>query len=210
MAIKNNCFYYVTGPVHLFVRFEKRKIVTLADLFKSAVVPYSLGHTEKSPDVSVEPQYKPVFSSLSGEAVPDDEVYLGQNIKVVLDLARFDMDIIDKLLNPPFHRDDVNFPVGSERWDDRGVLLNANQAGFELWLQNSFFNSVNKAAYPNLPPGYYFGNCRMAGTYPTNMTRDTKRVRLMIEPKPLRFGITGGFGTFSKHISAFAGLPDPG
>lgn len=228
MAINNEAFYYVTGPVHTFVRVRAKaedaprsratlqakkneEGQTLYNQNKKGETAkiYFLGHTEKTPDIGMEPQYKPVFSSLSGEAVPDDKVFLGTNYKIVLDLHRFDIDVIHRLMTAPnFGR--AGDILGRESYTDRGSLMFGNGCSFELWLQNSFFGTANALAYPNLPPGYYFYACTVSGIYPTSMTRDTKRVRLVIEPLAVRFGITNGSGAFSKNVLDFANLPDPG
>ncbi len=209
MAITNNCYYYVTGPVHVYFRIASQGNVWTAP----GGTIYSVGHTIQSPELAFDAKYKPVFSSLSGEAVPDDEVALGQTVKLVLDLARFDLTIINYLLNMPTYGRFAGAAaalLGTESYLSRGRLLLSNGDAFELWLKHSFFNTVNALAYPNLSPGYYFHSCRVAGVYPANLTRDTKKVRLMIEPKALRTGVTGGFSTFSKDAASFVGLPDPG
>lgn len=205
-------FYYVTGPVHIFMRVAAAGNVWTASPKDNTTNVLAVGHTVQTPELAFDPKYKPVFSSISGEAVPDDEVFLGQSVRVVLDLARFDLDVINLLLNSPTYgraAGPASAPLGQESYLSRGRLLLSNGDAFELWLQHSFFGTVNALAYPSLSPGYYFRSCRVAGVYPANLTRDTKKVRLMIEPKSLRYGVTGNTVTFSKRPGDFVGLPAP-
>lgn len=211
MAQNNQAFYTVTGPVHVFVRVPSTGAGPRQPVGKlggrKAVF---LGHVERTPEVAIEPQYKPVFCSLSGEAVPDDKLFLGEATKVVLDLARFDHNVVGDLLTAPRYGHGPNWE-GSETYLDRGRLVQAHGDGYELWLQYSFFGTANAAgASPAMPPGYYFPCCITAGCYPTSLGRDTKKIRLMIEPQSVRANITGGYITYSKQPEAFAGLPDPG
>lgn len=211
MAVRNQAKFYTTGPCHLYVRTNNvgaGPFFTPAQLRASGEPIYFLGHTERTPEPGFETAWKPVFTSLSGEAVPDDELNLGTNCKLVLDLQRFDIDIIHMLMSGRHGRDIVKYPVGSESYLHRGRLLLQHGDSFELWVKYSFHNTAN--AQDDLPPGYYFLACRMAGIYPTNLTRDAKKVRLMIEPKPVRMGVVGGFNTFSKDPLYFNNLPDPG
>jgi hypothetical protein len=209
--------YFVTGPCHLFYRNISPGVGPAVNVAQRAVRPGDInfvGHTEVSPELAEEAQYKPVFCSLSGEAVPDDQVFLGANTKLIVDLQRFDMRAIHALRAPQAGRNfAAGVPVGSETYLDRGRLVQAHGDGYEFWIQFSFFGTVNAAnvAAPDaLPAGYYFPCCVTKGTYPTRMTRDAKKVRLMIEPMPVRLGITGGYTTFIKTAAAFANLPAPG
>lgn len=218
MAQNNLAYYTVTGPVHVFTRAHgagpgpNRSISQLGTRGSGNI--FFVGHTENSPELAGEPQYKPVFCSLSGEAVPDDKLFLGTNFKLVLDLQRFDFDIIHALAHPPHHGNDLGgnaIPLGAESYLTRGRLAQAHGDSYELWLQYSFFDTVNQVGQdPSMPPGFYFPCCTTSGYYPTKLARDAKKVRLMIEPMPVRVGVTGGFFTYSKDPTYFQNLPDPG
>lgn len=217
MAKNNDAFTYVTGPCHLYLRVPSIGAGpnrSVAQLQQSNQDILFVGHTEQYPEPAFEDMYKPVMCSLSGEAIEDESVFLGKKAKLVVDLQRFDMEVISLMMNAPrFNRAVGALPaaaVGSESYLDRGRLVQGHGDSYEFWVKFSFYNTVNAAIYPNLIPGYYFPCCITAGTYPTKLTRDAKKVRLMIEPKSVRAGITGGWTLFSQNPTYFTRLPDPG
>lgn len=203
-----SAYYYVTGPVHIYMR-PARGFAWTGQPSITNILPLFVGNTESSPEPSFEPQYKPVFSSLSGEMVADEQVFLGTNTKVVLDLARFSMPVVNMMLNAPAYGGDAGTWTrgpGHETYLARGSLMMAQGLYYELWLHNTFYNTVNARAYPNISPGYHFYACRTVGFYPTRMTRDTKKIRIMVEAQPRRDTIAGDTLTFDKSPASFACL----
>ena len=210
MSTNGIAFYYVTGPVHCFARIPlvgAGPNVGPDDLL-GAGTPQFLGHTLDSPEPSYEPKWKPVFSSLSGEVIPDDKVYEGQEVRVILELSRFNGSLIEQLLaTPSLGRDGV--AQGSESYLAIGSLLQRNGKGFELWLRNGFYGTANAAAYPDMTIGKYFLCCNLVGQTPKSLSRDTTKVSLMIEANWVTS--TKGFSRtcFTSDPKYFKTLPDP-
>lgn len=203
-------YYYATGPVNCFVRVPTigaGPFVPPLKLLKDSAKPTFLGHTQKTPNPSHEPKYKPVFSSQSGEAIPAEKVYLGQEVKIILPLARFDYDVVQALLATPRYGR-VTAP-GTETYLDRGTLLQRNGLGIELWMRNHFAGTVNAAAYPNLPIGMYFLCCNVAGIYPDNLTRDTENIQLLFEANWVQLSPNGNNVCYTQEPEFFSILPDP-
>lgn len=212
MAVRNTAFYYAHGPVAAYVRAARvgaGPLVGPNQMLADSSPAYFLGHTEKSPQPSYEPKWKPVFSSQTGEVIPADKLYMGTDIKIVLPLARFDWDIVQGLLaNPRLGR---ATPPGTETYLDVGAMLQRNGLSFELWLRNEFYGTVNAAAYPNLPIGTYFLCCNVAGVFPANLGRDAAQCQLLIEANWVQAAGGGGARVcFSHDPLYFKSLPDVG
>lgn len=204
-------YYYCTGPVDVYIRIPKigaGPYYGPKQLLADPTVPTFLGHCEKTPKPSHEQKYKPVFSSQSGEVIPADKVYQGQDVKIALPLSRFDYDAVQLLLaSPRFGR---LTPPGTESYIDRGTLLQRNGLGVELWLRNSFWGTINQAAYPNLPIGMYFISINPVATVPDNLTRDTMNVQLLLEANWVGAWPAGNFLCFSQDPAYFKRLPQIG
>lgn len=204
-------FYYVTGPVDCYVRIPTvgaGPFVTPTQLRSSGGTPTFLGHTQKTPEPTYEPKYKPVFSSQGGEAVPADKVYMGTDVKVVLNLQRFDWDVLQALLAAPRYGRGTD--PGTETYLDVGALLQRNGLGVELWLRNAFYGTVNAAAYPDMPIGTYFVCCNLAAVYPQNLTRDAANVQLLFEANWVQIAPSGNRVCFTSDPDYFATLPAAG
>jgi hypothetical protein len=211
MATNGIAYYYVTGPVHCYARIPlicagpsvgPKKLL-------NAGVPVFLGHNESSPKPEFTPKWKGAFSSLGGEAIPDDKVYLGQEVRIILELSRFNETLINYLMATPTLGRTGN-PPGSESYLDIGSLLQRNGKSFELWLRNGFYGTRNSAAYPDMTIGKYFLCCNMAGITPANLTRDTSKVSLMIEANWVTDTANGFSRTcFTSDPAYFASLPAP-
>ena len=205
-------YYYVHGPVACYIRIPSvgaGPFVGPAALKATSGSPTFLGHCEKSPQQSEEARWKPVFSSQTGEVIPADKLYMGQEVKVILPLSRFDYDVIQLLRATPRHGRGT--APGTETYLDIGALLQRNGLSFELWLKNEFFNTINQAAYPNLPIGMYFTCCNMVGIYPVNPGRDATMMQLMIEANWVQAAGGGGVRVcYSQDPSFFTSLPAVG
>lgn len=168
--------------------------------------PEFLGHCLASPKPTYEPKWKPVFSSWAGEMMPDDKLYQGNDVKLILPLSQFNMTTLAKLANAPtLGRDGL--PEGTESFLDIGKLLQRNAISFELWLKNGFFNTANAAAYPDLDIGRYFVCCNTVGFNPDSLARDTEQVQLMIEANWVQAWPEGSRFCYSKDPAYFATLP---
>lgn len=210
MSTNGTAYYYVTGPVNLFVRActpGGGPLVGPAALKANALVPTFLGHTLESPKPTYTPAWKPVFSSWTGEVIPDDKVYQGQDVKIVLPLARWNNTLL-QLLNATPRLGRGGSVAGTESFLDVGLLLQRNGVSFELWLRNAFYGTANAAAYPDLEIGKYFNCCNLVGMTPDRMTRDTSQVQLMIEANWTQSFTTGVRTCFTSDPSYFSNLPD--
>lgn len=207
----STAYYYVSGPVAAYIRIPTvggGPFVPPATLKANSTAPTFLGHTQKSPEPAYENKYKPVFSSQSGEAIPADKVYMGQDVKIALNLARFDYDVVQALLAAPRYGR-LTAP-GTESYLDVGTLVQRNGLGVELWLRNEFAGTVNAAAYPNLPIGTYFFCCNVAGVYPANLTRDAMMCQLLLEANWVQLAPNGNRVCFTQDTSYFSSLPTIG
>ncbi len=207
----STAYFYVHGEVHCYVRVPAvgaGPFLGPATLMKNSTAPSFLGHTEKSPTPQYTPQYKPVFAAASGEMVPADKLYMGQDVRVTLPLQRFSYNVVQAMLATPRHGR-VNGP-GAETYLDIGTLLQRNGLSFELWLRNAFYGTVNASAYPDLPIGTYFPCCNVAGVFPANLCRDAAKVELLIEANWVQAGgSAGGRVCYSQDPTYFASLPAP-
>lgn len=202
-------FYYVAGPVHIYVRCGNPGFNHDTDptsrRYASGV--QMLGHTVADPKPDFIAKYLDVFSSLSGPVIPDDKIFAGQECKLDLELARFDFTTLLQLENYPTFAGAGG--VGREAWDARGRLAIAQGDNYEVWLRNAFFGTPNAAAYPNLPIGYYFYACTTDSILPRNLSRDATKAQLAVQPLGLRLGITGGVVYYSCDPLDFDFLPAP-
>lgn len=205
----NQAYYYVAGPVHVFVRvpqprgpgpYNSPSNLTGEILF--------LGHATEAPDPDFVPIYIPVHSSLAGPEQPDDKIQMGGQYKVEIELSRFSYTTLQ--LIKQFAGQGRRAVPGAETYLDRGRLMMAQGDSFELWLHNGFYGTVNAAAYPDMPPGYYYPACTTAAVLPRKLSRDATKVQLTIEPAAVRYAVTGGWVTYSQEPAVFAKLPPPG
>lgn len=199
--------FYVTGNVDIYVRIPAvgaGPFVSPSAL-RAAGTPTFLGHTDKSPEPTYDPKWKPVFTSQGGEAIPLEKVYMGTEVKVAMNLQRFDYDVVQALLAAP--RFGRNTPAGTESYLDIGALLQRNGLGVELWLKNAFYGTVNAAAYPDMPIGTYFVCTNLAATYPQNLTRDAANVQLLFEANWVQLAPNGNRVCFTSDPAFFTSLP---
>lgn len=208
MAQQNLAYYYVTGPVHIYVRIPNVGAGPYVAPGSLKGTTYFLGHTTDSPEPDFHPQKIPVISSLSGPLVPDDHIQVGGKYAVGMELARFNLTVVNKLKQ--FARQGRSMVAGTESFLDRGRLVLANGDTFELWLRNAFYGTPNALAYPDLEIGYYFPACVVEELLPRKLGIANKLAHLTIEPLSVRQGVTGGYITYSQDPVFFAGLPDPG
>lgn len=208
VTTQNLAYYYVHGPVHIYARFPKVGAGPYVAPGALSGTIYFLGHTTDSPEPDFIPKYHPVHSSLAGPEVPDDEVQVGGEYELALELTRFNYQILMAIKQ--FARYGRGEVPGTENFLDRGRLVLAQGDSFELWLKNAFYGTPNAAAYPDLPPGYYYPACRTAGVMPRDLSRITVKANAHIKPLSVRQGVTGGFVTYSQDPKWFLNLPDPG
>lgn len=210
MAQQNLAYYYVTGPVHVYVRVPQPRGAgpyVGPNALKGTI--YFLGHCTDSPEPDFTPQKIPVMSALGGPLVPDDSIQVGGLYSLNLELTRFNYTVL-KVLSQFARQGRQSLDAGTESFLDRGRLILAQGDTFELWLRNAFYGTANAAAYPDLPIGYYYPACVYAEYSPRNLSQKNKLAHLHIEPMSVRQGVTGGFVTYTQDPAYFTALPDPG
>jgi len=204
----NPAFYYGAGPVHIYVRIPVRGLGPSVSPSQLTGKILFLGHCEEAPEPDFTAEYIPVHSSLSGPAVPDDEIYVGGKYELALDMTRFSFSVITLLKRFPMYGRGA--PAGSETYLDRGRFVQAHGDSYELWLFNSFYGTPNAVMYPDMPIGYYYPAVRTGGVLPRNMSRDATKAHLALKPLSVRQGVTGGYLTYSQDPRWFQNLPLPG
>lgn len=146
-----------------------------------------LGTAEQHPVSEDDYNWEDVFNDIGGSMVPFDQMYMGQIEIFSLDLNRFNNDVSFFIESAPSYsvlsQTQINVP-GYDDWVSRGSFLNANSQGFPLWLQYSFFGTAGALAYPDLPIGVYYPNCRLIKSITPEQGTKTWKKRLEIMAFP--------------------------
>lgn len=202
-------YFFATGPVGVWVQIPTVGVGPYhgpANLLTDKNKPVFLGHTDVSPKPTYDPKWKGVFSSQTGQELSADEIYQGTEVKVALNLQRFNYPALQALLAAP--RYGRVSPPGTETYLDVGAMLQRNGLSVALYLRNEFAGTVNAAAYPSLPIGTAFICASLAAIYPENMTRDAMNVQLLFRCHWVQ--AAGGAGTrvcFTQDPAYFKHLP---
>jgi hypothetical protein len=214
VTANNRSYYYVTGPVNLYVRvtnFGFNSDETLANYFAraSATKAYFLGFCEEFPKPQIGPQWQPFFSSEGGSLIPADEIYQGSQVKLTLpSVSKFDEDLLQLLTNSPtFGR--RGLPPGTESYLDRGLLKIANGCSFEFWARNAFWGTENSRAYPDMPIGTYFPCCTIGQIARDGEGRSSNvKFSCDILPSWVKSNATGNSVCYTSDPQYFTNLPD--
>jgi len=208
VTIENLAYYYVTGPVHVYVRFPTKGVGPWWPPSKLRGKIFFLGHAKEAPEPDFIPKYIPVHSSLAGPEQEDDAIQMGGEYALNIEFTRFNWEVMRAVKQ--FARYGRGLPAGQESYLDRGRLILQQGDAYEVWLYNSFYGTVNAAAYPDMPPGYYYPGMRTAGVLPRDLSRDVTKGNVHFTPMSVRIGVTGGWATYFQDPAYFQGLPDPG
>jgi hypothetical protein len=186
-----------TGPVAVFIKHALD------------AGPMFLGHGEKAPDIRDHGAYKNVHTDLSGDQVPHDKLYGGQDVTVTFTLSRFSQDALNIL---KARGRSVSVPAITPGYDPPGAmgsLAATEQACFEMWL--AFYYSV-KAPYVGMPPGYHFFQCVLDDETEQQGTQDVRKAPLTISTIR-RFNAAesnvygyGSWTAFDHQMGAIAGV----
>lgn len=148
---------YVTGPVSVYVGVTIGGVTT---------TPVFLCHGEKGPSIQIRPSFSPVFADISGQRVPLDYLYDGEEAIVTVDSTRFNESVYFNIANrasPGLGSRGTDFP------GDIGTLMGHEGKAFPLWL---LFPYAGKPAFsaavgPNsggpMPGGYHFFRAFLEG-----------------------------------------------
>lgn len=183
---RNKAYMHTTGPSHIYIQGWKSSDPDTGGSQSSSSKKkpgdiYYLGTCERAPAIESSEKWIPVYADVSSKLVSFDEEFAGKEVLIVLDLNRYNQEALAVVLDSPGHtRND-----GQDRQEfrlDRGSLLVLNSNGFSLWITNSFYKTSNAA--PGLTAGNFYPFCKLISSYTDSPGRETRRVRLIIEPKP--------------------------
>lgn len=209
MSSRNTAYFYVHGESALYFRvsrFGAGPRVSPSALLSEKSPCYIVGYAEKTPEPAYENNYKPVFSSRTGEFIPADEIFQGQQIQLAIKLNKFDYDALTVLKAAP--RYGRSTPAGTLTRFDIGMMNQRNGGSFELWLRHAFAGTVNALAYPNLPIGTYFPCCKVLGQYPNNLNRDAAFVQVVFQANWVEL-TNGNMVAYTQDPAFFRQLPPP-
>lgn len=203
----------VAGPVHLYYRAGIYPVPSVGpngiNSGSGAGATY-LGTCEFVPEPQFKPAWKPIFNAISGDLIPMDRMYMGQDGLIAMNLNRFDYDAAIQLLNTP-RLSGAPELVGTDTWLDRGSLMVSNALSFELWLQFQFYGTPNALAYPDMPAGYYFYCCQLMDHTPKNLGLADEQLFLVAQAQNVYAPLPGDryHSMYTILPQYFSGLPNP-
>lgn len=191
---------YVTGPASIWVA-------------PGLSAPLFLGHAERSPSIQVRPSHSPIFSDLSGQRVPLDYIYDGEEALISMDLTRFNEAVYRLIANrgtPGLGTRGLDIP------GDIGTLLGTEGRAYPLWIRfpysakTAFSNATNGA----MPGGYRFPLAFLEGPDGLDGLGTTNR-RLRLNFHAIRYldvSVTNTFGAgslllYDHNMGAVSSLP---
>lgn len=210
MADSNPAFVYVTGPVHVFTRVMAQGASPFNPLGSNSGPVLYLGTTQLCPEFDRVKRWQPIFTALGGDAKPFDHRWGGQDVSIGLDLVRHSDTVLRGVeACPNFGRNGLD--DGVESFGDRGKMMLANGASFELWLVNTFarFGNANLNAFPDLRLGYYFRACKTDRVYRPRDGLVDSMARLDVTAESVYDVRTMSFFTHSSLPAYFNNLPFP-
>lgn len=177
MAAPSFPAFWVTGPVHHFIRY--------------AGTLYFLGTAEVTPLVDHRIMRADTFNDIGGSMVPMQRTHQGEMCVIGTVLNRFSrvgVDVLDKV-GPTLGA------AGTETRFSRGGFVFGPRS-FELWLK---FDNYDDPAYraAGLEPGLYFPQVDLTGKTRQRLGTDTEKELLTFEcfpywiPNPSQNGLQG-------------------
>ncbi len=144
----------------------------------TAGAPVFLGHAERTPTISIRPQFTDVFSDLGGQSVPFDKLYSGADAMVSMDLTRFNWGVYQTIAarstapGAGFVFPGSNFP------GEIGTLMVTEGVATGLWLKFPYSAKPSMGGTASvlptsnaLPAGYHFFSAFLMG--PDEITSGT-------------------------------------
>lgn len=204
----NEAYIYSTGPVYVYARIPAVGVGPYKAINKLSGTIIFLGTDESFIEPTFEQKWKPIMSSIGGDMKAFDKMFMGEDGLVPINLNRFNLSLARLLLASPFLGRD-NVANGATTRLGRGAMALANGLTYEIWLAFAFYGTLNAAAYPDLPPGYYFPACITAGSYPKTLGISDKKMMLAIEPLDAWNVVDKAFNKYSQDPAYFQNLPSP-
>jgi hypothetical protein len=143
---------WATGPSGIFVTLNG--------------TPTFLGHSERTPSISIRSQFTDAWSDLGGQSIPTDKMFEGADAMVTFDLTRFNYPVFQSVADraapggpPPAG----SLFSGSFAPGEIGSLMQAEGLAPPIWLT---FPYSAKAAYgggATLPAGMRFLSAFLLG-----------------------------------------------
>lgn len=167
MALRSLPAFWVTGPVHHFVRIPGDSGVRF------------LGTAEVTPLVDHRIMRSDTFNDIGGSMVPMQRTHQGEMVVVGTLLNRYSritMDLLDGI-GPT-----ITGSAGTETRFSRGGFIFGPRS-FELWLK---FDNYEDPAYraAGLNPGLYFPQVDLTGKTRQRLGTDTEKTLLTMECFP--------------------------
>jgi hypothetical protein len=183
-------FLHSTGPIFIWAAIPTGTPLPTG-------TPQQLGTCEQWPVDSRQYSWEPVPNDLAGSMIPLDSQYMGQIESLSLEINRFNNDVIEVMAAAPSPGGDIPVP-GYDGQLSRGLFLNQNVQGFQVWFQFSYFGTP--AAPPDLPPGIYYPNCQFVSVGDPQQGTKYWKQHLEIVAFPY-FIFTGGVWSFTVRSS---------
>lgn len=208
--LPNSAYFHTTGAISVWVGFPGQ----------SGNIPtYFVGTCETYPEEETEITYEPIFTSTGGLKNPTDKSYEGSSEILILDLNRYNENVVDMMESAPRYGRLINslqqnqgigasVPNGSvpilSRRLDRGSLLIGNVGYYQLWLVYPSFGTVN--ATPDMSWGWFYYACSTAAVYVDRQGTQCKRRRLIIEAMEFNDQSGNWWGIKTNDPAALAGI----
>lgn len=177
---------------------------------------YYVGTCEICPQGEESSSYLPIYTSTGGLVNPSDKSYEGSSEIVVLDLNRYNAEVVDLLESAPRYgrsidslqnragvQNDSEFfgtsPTITNRLD-RGSLLIGNGGYYSMWLQ--YINQSDVS----LGPGWYYYCCSTAAVYVDRQGTRDKRRRVIVEAMELSNDSYSSWGVKTNNLDEFLDL----
>lgn len=145
---------YVTGPCAVYLGVG------------ASGAPVFLGHGERGPSIQIRPSWSPVFADISGQRVPLDYLYDGEEGIVSFDATRYNEDVyaaIANRSNPGIVTRGFDVPGAV------GTLMAHEGKAYPLWVtfpyapKPAFSSAVGPNSGGAMPAGYHFHRAFLEG-----------------------------------------------
>lgn len=138
----------VTGPIHHYLLLP----------YNAGQAVY-LGTAKVAPKIRIQRAYKKVFNDLTGQLLPFERIFQGEEAQIISPLNRFNQQVYALIASAPRQGAPGSTAAGSHGPLDIGAKVYQNSCGFGLILQFPFASTVNSPAGEGMPVCYYFPVC---------------------------------------------------
>lgn len=138
----------VTGPVHHYVTFPYNPGTA-----------FYLGTAKVAPKVRIQRAYKKVFNDLTGQLLPFERIFQGEEGQIISPINRFNQSVYGLIAAAPRQGLTGSYSPGSHGPLDIGAKVYQNSCFFGLILQFPFAGTANSPSSEGMPVCYYFPVC---------------------------------------------------